>query len=84
MRITVTLDADTERIVRRRMREEKVSFEQALNDAIREGAAGRPAAEFFNTETASMGPPEIDVDRALQITAQLDDDALMRRMRFDS
>ena len=40
MRTTVTLDADTELLVRRRMRERGISFKQALNDAIRAGLTG--------------------------------------------
>lgn len=83
VRTTVTLDADTERIVRQRMREQKVSFKRALNDAIRDGAAGRPSAEF-RTETASMGEPTINLDRALQIAAELEDDALVARLRGGS
>lgn len=83
MRTTVTLDADTERIVRQRMREQKVSFKQALNDAIRDGAAGRPN-DAFRTETAPMGAPTINLDRALQIAAELDDDALVARLRAGS
>jgi hypothetical protein len=83
VRTTVTLDPDTEQIVRRRMREEKISFKQALNDAIRDGAAGRPTTEF-RTETAAMGAPTVNLDRALQIAAELEDDALVGRLRAGS
>ncbi len=83
MRTTVTLDADTEQIVRRRMREERVSFKRALNDAIRDGAAGRPVSAF-RTETASMGRPTVTLDRALQLAAELEDDALIARHRAGS
>ena len=54
MRTTVTLDDDALAVVRRRMRERGVSFKQALNDAIRDGAQGRPSAEFA-TRTADLG-----------------------------
>ncbi|MFP5487430.1 MAG: antitoxin [Acidimicrobiia bacterium] len=83
MRTTVTLDPDTERIVRQRMREQKVSFKQALNDAIRDGAAGRPDVEF-STATVSMGRPTVNLDRALQIAAELEDDALIARLQAGS
>lgn len=65
------------------MRADKVSFKQALNDAIRDGAAGAPIAEF-RTETASMGEPFINLDRALQLAAELEDDALVARMKAGS
>lgn len=35
MRTTVTLDPDTEALVRRRMTERGATFKQAVNDAIR-------------------------------------------------
>lgn len=42
-RTTVTLDPDTEQIIRVRMRRLGVSFKRALNDAIRDGdTASRP------------------------------------------
>lgn len=81
MRTTVTLDGDTEQIVRRRMREEGVSFKQALNDAIRRGAQDSVP---FETATASMGRPRLDLDRALQLAAELEDEGLSRRMRSGS
>jgi len=83
MRTTVTLDSDTEQLVRRRMRERKVSFKQALNDAIREGVAHRPS-ESFRTMTAAMGQSMISLDRALQIAAELEDDVLLARLRAGS
>ena len=85
MRTTVTLDPDTEQIVRRRMRERNVSFKQALNDAIRNGGApAAPAGDAFRTQTAAMGASAVNLDRALQRVADLEDDELIRRMRAGS
>lgn len=84
MRTTVTLDADTEQIVRRRMRERNLSFKEALNDAIRSGVAAEAGREPFQTETASMGESRVNLDRALQAAAELEDDELLRRMRSGS
>lgn len=80
MRTTVTLDPDTETLVRRLMVERGVSFKQALNDAIRDGAAPRTRAAFA-TRTARLGRPRADLDRALQLAGRLEDDELVRRMR---
>lgn len=82
MRTTVTLDSDTEQIVRRRMKERGMSFKEALNDAIRSGVTG--SRTTFRTETASMGEPTVNLDRALQVVADLEDDDLIRRMRAGS
>ncbi|GAC1605642.1 MAG: antitoxin [Acidimicrobiales bacterium] len=85
MRTTVTLDPDTEQIVRRRMRERNVSFKEALNDAIRSGATPRPAgADGFRTQTARLGQSRVNLDRALQVAGDLEDDELIRRMRGGS
>lgn len=84
MRTTVTLDPDTEQIVRRRMRERNMSFKEALNDLIRSGVLGETRREPFRTETASMGESQVNLDRALQVAADLEDDELVRRMRSGS
>jgi type II secretory pathway component PulF len=82
MRTTVTLDADTEQLIRRRMRERGMTFKEAVNDAIRSAGAA-PRVEFA-TETASMGESRVNLDRALQLAADLEDDELVRRMRAGS
>ncbi|MBW3614445.1 MAG: antitoxin [Actinobacteria bacterium] len=81
MRTTVTLDADTEALVRRRMKERKVSFKQALNDAIRDGATAGGASDDFRTEVCDLGLPSVNLDRALQVAAELEDEELVRKMR---
>lgn len=81
MRTTVTLDPDTEAIVRRRMNERGIGFKQALNDAIRQGSSGAAQPEPFRTETASMGRPTVNLDRALTLAGELEDDELVRAMR---
>lgn len=81
VRTTVTLDDDTVALIRRRMRERGVSFKTALNDAIRDGAEGRPAPTAFTTRTADLGVPAINLDRALQVAGELEDEELIRRQR---
>jgi hypothetical protein len=84
VRTTVTLDPDTAAIIRRRMAERRISFKQALNDAIRSGvpASGTPAP--FTTATASLGESTVNLDRALQLAADLEDDELVRKLRTGS
>ncbi|MFN8082167.1 MAG: hypothetical protein U0Q19_21610 [Kineosporiaceae bacterium] len=78
MRRTVTLDPDVERIVRARMAQRGVSFEQALNDAIRQGAVDRLPADGFSTRVHSLGTPARSLDGALSLAADLEDDELER------
>lgn len=81
MRTTVTLDDDTLAVIRRRMREQGVSFKKALNDAIRDGAGGVARPATFVTATAHLGVPTVNLDRALQVAAELEDEELLRRQR---
>lgn len=81
MRTTVTLDDDTLAIIKARMAEQGNSFKEALNDAIRDGAARRPAPPAFTTRTADLGVPSVSLDRALQLAAELEDEELIRRQR---
>ncbi len=81
MRTTVTLDSDTEALIRKRMRDHGVSFKQALNDAIRAGLGPPVRKKRFRTATADLGLPAVSLDRALQLAAELEDEELMRKMR---
>lgn len=81
MRTTVTLDADTRALLRKDMRERGVSFKQALNDAVRAGLAERNTDDAFRTETARLGTPSVNLDRALQLAGELEDEELVRKMR---
>jgi hypothetical protein len=78
MRTTITLDPDTEAAVRRRMAERGEPFKVAVNALIREGAFER---EPFRTATASLGRSAVNLDRALTLAGELEDDDLIRRMR---
>lgn len=79
MRTTVTLDPDTAALVQERMREHGITFKQALNDAVRAGAGA--AREPFRTATAELGIPTVNLDRALRLAAELEDEELIRRTR---
>lgn len=81
MRTTVTLDADTEAMLRKHMGERGVSFKQAINDAIRSGLMSEGGDVAFETPTFDMGPPVVDLDRALRLAAALEDDELVGRLR---
>lgn len=84
VRTTVTLDPDAEQIVRRRMRERGQTFKEALNDAIRGGAAAAGLPTPFRTEVAPMGVSRVNLDRALKLAADLEDDELVRKSRAGS
>ncbi len=77
----MTLDEDVESLVRQRMTERRVSFEQAVNDVIREAATRSRASGAFETSTFDLGVPTVVLDRALQLAAELEDDEAVRELR---
>ena len=79
----MTLDADTQQLVRRRMSERGQSFKEALNDLVRE-AVREPDSVPFRTRTVAMGTPTVNLDRALQLAGELEDEELVRRLRAGS
>lgn len=79
MRTTVTLDPDTRAPVERTMRERGLSFKDAVNAAIREGLGAERRQRSF-TRPRPIGPPSVDLTKALGITAGLEDEALSRKL----
>jgi hypothetical protein len=80
MRTTVTLDPDTEAIVRRLMRERGLTFKAALNEAIRAGARAGQPAPIVRTPAFDLGQPRLPIDRALRLAADLEDEELIRKL----
>jgi hypothetical protein len=80
VRTTVTLDPDTDAIVRKLMRERKLTFKQALNAAIRAGTKAPSAHPVQFTFPKHMGVPRVPLDKALQLAAQLEDEEIVRKL----
>lgn len=81
MRTTVTLDADTEALVRRRMQERGIGFKEAVNEAIRAGLVTQVVKQRFRTPTADLGVPSVSLDRALLLAGELEDEEMVRKQR---
>lgn len=79
MRTTVTLDPDAEHLIRERMKDKDVSFKQALNDAIRDSDPGR--AQPYSTPVFDMGIPLLNLDKALRLAGELEDEELIGQLR---
>lgn len=80
MRTTVTLEPDADAIVRRLMRDRRLNFRQALNEAIRAGARRPGAGRPFRTRTFDMGSPALPLDKALRLAADLEDEELIPKL----
>ncbi|MHB8241188.1 MAG: antitoxin [Solirubrobacteraceae bacterium] len=84
MRTTVTLDPDVEAKLRTAMRERGVSFKVALNDAVRAGIDGpAPAARRYKMPTRPLGVrPGVNLDKALQLAGELEDEEILRKLEL--
>lgn len=84
MRTTVTLDADVLRLLQDEMHRTRSSFKQSLNQAVRRALSTRTStpAKPFVLRTFAMGlRPGIDETKLGQLADQLEDEALLERMR---
>jgi hypothetical protein len=84
MRTTVTLDPDVEARLRATMRERGVSFKVAVNESIRAGLMGTaPAARRFRMTTAPLGVrPGVNLDKALALSGELEDEETLRKLEL--
>jgi hypothetical protein len=83
MRTTVRIEDDLLRQLKERAHLENVSISSFLNRLIREGLA-RPCATKprrpFRQKVHNMGPPKINLDKALAFAAQLEDEEIIKKL----
>ncbi len=84
MRTTVTLDPDVEAKLRDAVRERGVSFKVAINDAVRAGLNGPTAApQRFRMTTSPLGVrPGINLDKALTLAGEMEDEEILRKLEL--
>lgn len=78
MRTTVTLDPDVEARLREVARERGVSFKEALNNAIRAGLMAARGTREYRTPARALGlQPGVNLDKATQLAADLEDEEIV-------
>jgi hypothetical protein len=84
MRTTVTLDPDVEAKLKATMRERGVSFKVAINDAVRAGLQGesRPSRPFKVVSSPMGVRPGINLDKALILAGELEDEEIVRKLEL--
>lgn len=82
MRTTVTLEPDTAALLRRVMEERGIGFKQALNDVLREALTDAAGGVDDVLPVRAMGRPTVNLDKALQLAGELEDEELLRKMRL--
>ncbi|MEX2091194.1 MAG: ribbon-helix-helix protein, CopG family [Pirellulales bacterium] len=86
MRSTVRLDDDLLRELKERANREETSMTKLLNRALREWLTGRrPDIEAkkraYREKTFNTGKPLVDLTKALQLSAELEDEAIIEKLR---
>lgn len=84
MRTTVTLDDDLVATLRRLAQERGLSFKEALNTSLRAGLRpGRTDRSRYRMPTRRLGLREgIDLDKALDLVADLEDAETVRKLEL--
>ncbi|WP_028925502.1 CopG family transcriptional regulator [Pseudonocardia acaciae] len=84
MRTTLTLDDDVAAMLHRVAKERGISFKEAVNTALRAGlTAGVPQPRRFRMQTSNMGVvPGVNLDKALQLAAELEDEEIIRKLEL--
>jgi hypothetical protein len=79
--MTVNLDPDVEALIRAAMKKRGLSFNAALNSALRAGLTCGTKKHGFTQRTFALGAAEnFRWDKALETSALLEDDELTRRL----
>ena len=84
MRTTVTLDPDVAEQLKAHARRRDLSFKEALNSAVRAGlAAERGGGRPYHMPTKKMGlRPGVDLTKALEMAASLEDEEILRKLEL--
>ena len=84
MRSTVRIDDDLMTAIRSQAQGEGLSITRMLNRVVRAGleALDRSGGqqEIYRQKTFRMGPPSVDLDKALALAAALEDEEVLRKM----
>jgi hypothetical protein len=84
VRTTLTLEPDVARMLEEEARRERKSFKQVVNEAIRRGLsprARRPAPPYRVRPHRTSLRPGIDVHAFNQLADELEDEALLDKIR---
>lgn len=83
MRTTVTLDDDVAAALQATARERGLSFKEALNSALRAGLSAPAKRRPYRVPARALGlRPGVDLDRALRLAAELEDEETARKLKL--
>ena len=79
MRTTITLEPEAKALVEKAMKERRLTFKQVVNEAIIRGL-GTERTPRVDLPVHDMGKPLVNLDKALQIYGELEDEEILRKM----
>lgn len=83
MRTTLTLDDDLAAALRTLARERHLSFKEAINTTLRRGLSAAPRPTRYEVPTRSLGLlPGVDLDKALRLAGELEDETTLRELEL--
>ena len=80
MRRTLTLHPDVEELIRRRMRERRMTFEDVVNEGLRDALRAETETGAEATPSFDLCGPHVDLDRALARAGDLEDAERIARL----
>lgn len=83
MRSTVRIDDDLMMALKEQARRESVSLTRMMNRVLRVGlnaGSGRGSNKKHKEKTYAMGTPRVDLDKALALAGDLEDEEILRKM----
>ncbi len=83
MRTTITLEPDVAARLERMTRERSITFKEAVNSTLRAGLDADRQARTpgpYVLKTYHMGVPLVDLTKANQLAAALEDEEIIRKM----
>lgn len=85
MRTTLTLDPDVSRLIEDAVHRERLPMKQVVNDALRRALAPTqsPRQPYRVVPHVSSILPGVDMDRLNQLVDELEDEAILARVRVD-
>lgn len=83
MRTTVTLDEDVAAQLEQLRRERRISFKEAINSTLRNGLTRSAHRRPYKIKARPMGlRPGINLDKALQLAADMEDEEIIRKLQL--
>lgn len=78
----MTLDDDLAEALKQRAHERGIPFKKAINETIRAGLQYGARPKAYRVRAKPMGPPRVDLTKALQLAGQLEDEEVVRKLQL--